>query len=1012
MKRKTHFQITSTCGRWNKRILSSWLILCMAAVAFAQQIRVKGHIKDTENEPVIGANVSVPGTSTGTITDVDGNFSLSVEQGATLTISFIGYKTVTAKATPIMDITLEPDAIMLTETVVIGYGSVKKNDATGSVAVFKPDDISKGMTTSPQDLMNGKIAGVSISNSQGGMPGGGATIRVRGGSSLNASNDPLIIIDGLAMDNDGVQGLANPLSLVNPNDIETFSLLKDASATAIYGSRASNGVIIITTKKGSAGSAPRVSYNGNVSVNVIQQKMDVMDGNEFRTYVTQLYEGNELPYQLGTANTDWQDAIYRTAISHDHNLTVSGGLKNMPYRISLGYTDQQGIIKTSEFDRFTASLNLSPSLLSGHLKLNVNAKAMLAHNRYADGGAVGAAITMDPTRPVYDYSTPVFGGYYQWSSTSEYNDAAWPLTKKSFSPANPLSMLELKKDKATSKSFIGNIEADYKLHWLPDLHVHFNLGGDYSEGQQSNQISPYSYSNHYYGWDGTAYGYKYNLSGNAYLQYAKTFGTHSLDLMVGAEQQHFHRNGYELGYGTNQKTGERKDEKTRATTAYAYHTSLVSYFGRLNYILQDKYLLTATIRRDGTSRFAPNCRWGTFPSVALGWKVKEEAFLKDVNALSDLKLRVSWGLTGQQAVSSSDFPYLPQYIINKDGAYYQFGNDFYHTTRPSAYNSQLKWEETATTNIGIDFGFLNGRITGSTEVYFRKTNDLINTVKIPAGTNFSNMLTSNIGSLENQGVEFSITAKPIVTKDFLWDISYNISYNKNKITKLTGGDDPNYYVNTGSGAYGTGSTVQAHKVGYATSSFYVYQQVYDEEGNPIENLFVDRNNDGLINDADRYIYKKPAADVLMGLTSKFVYKNWDLSFSLRASLNNYVYNNVLATNAPVGQNGIWSNYGFYYNRPTDAVKLGFEGTGLFYMSDYFVQNASFLRCDNIVLGYSFKNFLKSNAYKGIGGRIYFTVQNPFVITGYEGLDPEVEQGFDNNLYPRPVTFLVGLNLQF
>lgn len=507
MERKTHFKTAIGYERWKKLLLSS-LFLLITTGLFAQQIQVKGHIKDSDNEPIIGANVSVSGTGIGTITDVDGNFKLGVDRNATLTISFIGYKKVEIKAAPILNITLESDAVLLNETVVIGYGAVKKSDATGSVAVFKPDEISKGVTTSPQDMMNGKIAGVSISNSQGGMPGGGAVIRVRGGSSLNASNDPLIIIDGLAMDNDGIKGMSNPLALVNPNDIETFSLLKDASATAIYGSRASNGVIVITTKKGSAGTVPKVSYSGNVAMNVVQSKIDVMDGNDFRAYIQQIYGDDELPYQLGTENTDWQDAIYRTAISHDHNLTISGGFKNMPYRVSLGYTDQQGIIKTSDFNRFTASLNLSPTLLDNHLKLNVNAKAMIARNRYADGGAVGAALMMDPTRPIYDYSTAVFGGYYQWSTASEYNDPNWTLTKKGFSPANPLSLLNLKKDKASSKSFIGNMEMDYKVHWLPELHVHFNLGGDYSEGEQSNQVSPYSYSNHYYGWDGTSYGYK------------------------------------------------------------------------------------------------------------------------------------------------------------------------------------------------------------------------------------------------------------------------------------------------------------------------------------------------------------------------------------------------------------------------------------------------------------------------------------------------------------------------
>lgn len=996
--------------------------LFLSLGAYAQQVSVKGHVKDGTGEPVIGANVVVKGNSAlGTITDLDGNFTLSVPQNSTLVVTFVGYKPAEVQAAPSVVVTLEDDSQVLDAVVVIGYGQVKKNDLTGSVTAIKPDKISKGITTSAQDMMMGKIAGVSVI-SNGGTPGGGATIRIRGGSSLNASNDPLIVIDGLAMDNDGVKGLSNALALVNPNDIETFTVLKDASATAIYGSRASNGVIIITTKKGAAGSAPKVSYDGNISVGMLRNKLDVMSGDQYREYVTGLY-GDKLPYELGTANTDWQDEIYRTAISHDHNLTVSGGLKNMPYRVSLSYTNQEGILKTSDFKRFTASVNVAPAFFDNYLKFNVNAKAMVAKSQYADGGAVGAAVTMDPTRPVFDNSTDVFGGYYQWTVPSEFGDPAWPITKNSLAPQNPVALLDLKDDSADSKSFIGNVEVDYKFHFFPDMRIHANLGGDYSEGNQHTIISPYSYSNHYYGWDATAYEYKYNLSGNVYLQYSKELKNQIIDVMVGAEQQHFHRNGHTLGQGTNPLTGEAKDEKTKANSAYAYHSSLVSYFGRINYSLFDRYLLTATIRQDGTSRFsdADGNRWGTFPSVGLGWKIKEESFLKDVGFLSDLKLRLGWGITGQQNINDNDFPYMAQYVINKDGAYYPLGEEYWPTSRPKEYNSKLKWEETTTWNAGLDFGFLNGRITGAVDYYYRKTDDLINTVKIAAGTNFNTMLISNIGSLENKGVEFSINAKPIVSRDFTWDVGYNITYNKNEITKLTGGTDPDYYVATGGISHGTGSNIQAHKVGYAASSFYVFQQVYDEAGKPIENQFVDRNGDGIINDNDRYMYKKPAADVLMGFTSKMTWKNWDFSFALRASLNNYVYNDVLADRADVSSKGMWSTSGFYSNRPLDAVKLGFSGIGDYYKSDYFVQNASFLRCDNITLGYSFKNLFKTGNYGGVQGRVYATVQNPFVITKYDGLDPEVvyiddfggvNPGIDKNLYPRPTTFLLGLSLQF
>ncbi len=1003
------------------RFFLLWLVgMLLTTQAFAQEITVNGIVKDNLGEPVIGASVLIKGTTNGTITDFDGKFILKANQGDIIVISFIGYKTQELPAATNMNIALQDDSQLLDDVVVIGYGQVKKEDATGSVTAMKPDKISKGITTSPQDMITGKIAGVNVV-STGGAPGAGATVRIRGGSSLNASNDPLIVIDGLAMDNDGIKGMSNPLSLVNPNDIETFTVLKDASATAIYGSRASNGVIIITTKKGSAGSAPKVSYDGNVSFGKLRKKLDVMTGDEYRDYVTNLYGGEaNLPYALGTANTDWQDEIYRTAVSHDHNVTISGGLKHMPYRVSLSYTNQNGIVKTSNFERFTASVNLAPAFFDNYLKFNINAKSMVAWNRYADGAVVGSAITMDPTRPVYDNSTNVFGGYYQWSVPAEFDNPNWSLTKNSLAPQNPVALLDLKDDQAKSKSFIGNIEADYKFHFLPDLRIHANLGADYSEGHQTTIISPYSYSNNYYGWNGTQYEYKYNLSGSAYLQYIKDFndGDHVLDVMVGTEEQHFHRTGYQIGQGTDPLSGEAHDEQTRANTEYGYHSTLVSYFGRINYTLLNRYLLTVTLREDGTSRFDSGQRWGTFPSFAFGWKLKEESFLRDVNSLSDLKLRLGWGVTGQQNLNNTmDFPYLPVYTVNREFAYVPMGDQYLITSRPGAYNPSLKWEETTTWNAGIDFGFLNGRITGTLDYYYRETNDLINTVYIPVGTNFSNMLTSNIGSLRNRGVEFSINAKPIVTNDFLWDLGFNVTWNNNKITKLTGGDDSDYYVATGGISTSTGSTIQAHKVGYTASSFYVYQQVYDENGMPIENTFVDRNGDGIINDSDRYIYKKPSADVLMGLTSKMTYKNWDFSFALRASIGNYVYNDVLANRANVSATGIWSTSGFYSNRPVNALGLGFAGVGNYYMSDYFVQNASFLRCDNITLGYSFRNLFKTSAYEGIGGRVYATVQNPFVITGYEGLDPEVQTAFDtpgidNNVYPRPVTFLIGLSLQF
>lgn len=1004
----------SNCRTHYKPILLFFIGLLLSVSAFAQQITVRGHVKDTSGDPVIGANVVLQGnTSIGTITNVDGDFILAIPRNSILEISFIGYKSTTVAAAETMTVTLEEDAILLQEAVIIGYGTVRKNDLTGSVTAIRADKETAGFTVSPQEMMTGKIAGVSVISNDG-TPGGAATIRIRGGSSLNASNDPLIVIDGLAMDNDGIRGMSNPLALVNPNDIETFTVLKDASATAIYGSRASNGVIIITTKRGKAGSKPQATYNGSVSFATVASKLDVMDGDQYREYVTNIFGGEaNLPYALGTANTDWQKEIYRTAVSQDHNVTVTGGYKNIPYRVSLGYTNQDGIVKTSNFERYTAALNLSPSFFDDYLKFNLNAKYMQANNRYADGGAIGSAIAMDPTRPVYDDSTNVFGGYFQWSNDGgDFNDPNWLLTSNNIAPQNPVALLKLRDDRAVSKSFVGNIEADYKLHFFPDVRIHANFGGDYSQGKQTTLVSPYSYSNNYYGWDGVDYQYKYNLSGNMYAQYTKSIDAHHIDVMAGAEQQHFHRTGYNEGQGTHQLTGAANNQQVREQTEYGYHTSLVSYFGRANYSLMDRYLITATVRRDGTSRFSKDNRWSTFPSVALAWKANEESFLRDVDYLSNLKLRLGWGITGQQNISDNDFPYLPQYVSSSSGAYYQFGDELVGTSRPREYNLNLKWEETTTWNAGIDYGFLNGRINGAVDVYYRETKDLINNVKIASGTNFNTMLISNIGKLENKGVEFTIHAKPVINRDFMWEVDYNLSYNKNKITELSGGDDPNYYVATGGVSTGTGSNAQAHKVGYAASSFYVYQQVYDDNGKPIENLYVDRNGDGIINDDDRYIYKKPAGDVLMGLTSKMTYKDFDFSFSLRASINNYVYNDVLAERSNVSTSGMWGTQGFYANKPTDAIGLGFSGIDNYYMSDYFVQNASFLRCDNITLGYSFRKLFRSASYGGINGRVYTSVQNPFVITKYDGVDPEVNGGIDNNIYPRPRTFMLGVSLQF
>ena len=989
-----------------KVLLTLMVGLFSSIGVFAQQISVKGIVKDTAGDPIIGANVVVKGTTNGVITDFDGNFRLTVKQGDIIQISFIGYQTQELPASAQMNVILKEDTELLQEVVVIGYGVAKKNDLTGSVTAVKPDEMNKGLVANAQDMLAGKIAGVSVTNA-GGTPGGGATIRIRGGSSLNASNDPLIVIDGLAMDNSGVKGLANPLSMVNPADIETFTVLKDASATAIYGSRGSNGVIIITTKKGKSGQKPQIAYNGNVSFGTKKKTIDVMNADEFRSFITNQYgEGSDAVNALGTANTNWQDEIYRMAVGTDHNITISGGLKNMPYRVSLGYTNQNGILKTSNFERYTASVNLAPSFFEDHLKVNVTAKGMIANNRYADTGAVNAAVWFDPTQSVRDSREQFknFGGYYQWlSSGAALNDPNWAWNYNSLATKNPVALLDQKDDTANSKSFVGNIELDYKIHGFEDLRLHMNMGGDWSTGKQTTIVSPNSSTNTYYGYNGWNEEDKYNLSFNAYAQYYKDFNdVHHFDIMGGYEWQHFHRQGANDGFGRYQDTHAVNpgQEYSRNKSQWETENYLVSFFGRANYTLLDRYMLTATVRYDGSSRFKDH--WALFPSFAFGWRMKEEAFLKDVDVLSDLKLRLGYGQTGQQE-GIGDYNYFASYTMGH-GNRFQYpliGNAIY---RPDAYNADLTWETTTTYNVGLDFGFMNGRLTGSVDAYYRETTDLLNTVYVAAGSNFRNQVTSNIGSLENKGVEASLNWKAISTNDLLWDLGFNVTYNKNEITELIGGD-ADYYVATGGISSGTGNTCQAHAVGSTANSYFVYQQVYDQNGLPIEGQFVDRNADGIVNEKDKYLYKSPHAPWTAGFTSKVVWKNWDFSFALRANFDNYVFNDLEAGASNMAT--LWAESGYLTNRPKNVIEKNWKTYDAI-LSDYFVQNASFLKMDNITLGYSFEQLFGTK----ISGRVYATASNVFTITDYKGIDPEVSYGIDNSLYPRPFTALLGVSLNF
>ena len=1035
------------------RILTLLMGLFLSLGAYAQ-ITVHGIVKDATGEPVIGATVRVVGTQMGTATDFDGLFTLDgVPQGAKLLVSSVGYEDHEVTASSEMVITLAESTQMLENLVVIGYGVVKKNDLTGSVTALKPDAKNKGVVVSAQDMLGGKVAGVSVT-SNGGEPGGGASIRIRGGSSLNASNNPLIVIDGIAMDNNGVSGISNPLSMVNPQDIESFNVLKDASATAIYGSRGSNGVIIITTKKGRRGQAPQVSYNGSVTWSMKKKTIDVMSGDEYRDFVKEIFAGNTREQNalslLGNANTDWQSEIYRTAFSHDHNLTVAGSVgQYLPYRISAGYTDQQGILKTSDYKRYTVALNLNPSLFNDHLTINLSGKLAWTKSRWADTGAVGNAVRMDPTQPIYssDEKYNGVGGYFEWLQPNG-SDSAWPYTKNTNAPYNPVAMLDNHDNSGKTHSFIGTAEVDYKIHGFEDLRLHLTLGGDFTGGNGHNISANISNTSNYWGNNSWYTQSKENLQLSAYAQYYKDFNDkHHFDIMAGYEWQHNWRKEYNESWGTyptnsalfftdadiengalqvvpgmwipaaNYNVGDSKAGAIRAEGVYrqnnglGYRTEnyLVSFFGRANYSYNNRYLLTFTMRYDGSSRFKKH--WALFPSAALAWKISEEDFMKD-GPFSDLKLRLGWGKTGQQE-GIGDYNYFATYVMSNGsmGSFYDIAGDG-SKAKPNVYNPELKWETTTTTNIGLDWGIMNQRLTGSIDWYYRKTTDLLNWATFSAMTNFKNAFYKNIGSLRNTGIEFSLNWKAISTNDLLWTIDYNLTYNSNKITELIS-DDPDYFVTTGS--IGINGNAQAHVVGHPSNSFYVYQQVYGQDGKPIEGQVVDRNGDGVISDADKYLYKSPWAPVTMGLASRLDWKNWDFGFSLRASIGNYLFNNVMQGYHNVSPAAVFEEVGAFYlnNRPRKSVEMGWQTyNNHANFSDYWVQNASFLKCDNITLGYSFSDLFKSGGYHGLGGRVYGTVSNVFCITKYDGIDPEVFGGIGGDIFPRPISFILGLSLNF
>ena len=979
-----------------RSILLVALFLMGCLQLLAQSRMIQGEVTDAQNgEPLIGATVMVEGEKSGTVTDFDGNFKLQVTSSAKkVKISYIGYVDKIVEISDRMKVKLESDSQILTDVVVIGYGTARKSDLTGSVATVSSKDFNKGLVSSPEQLINGKVSGVQIMSNSG-SASAGSTIRVRGGASLNASNDPLIVLDGVPLEQGGISGnSSNFLSMINPADIESMTVLKDASSTAIYGSRASNGVIIITTKKGQQG-AVKVNFNTTNSLQTRAQMVDMLSRDDFVNVINQFGTDNQKSL-LGTANTDWNDEVYRTAFGTDNNLSVSGSIdKWLPFRVSVGYYNQSGLVRKDNVERWTGNVVLTPSFFQDHLKLTINAKGTLNNNSFNNSGAVWAAATFNPTLPVYSGNSN-YGGYNEALDADGYPVNA--------GVRNPRGLVDLYDSKSKVSRFIGSMDVDYKVHFLPELKLHATIGADYAKGDGTIYVP--AYAAQAFNKDESLSGsdYKYGPQKNEnrlltlYANYAKYFENikSNVDLTAGYDYQYW-KSTTPLYYtlsaaGTTLSTVKASD----------YRHVMLSYYGRVNYSFDGKYLLTATVRRDASSRFSKNTRWGTFPSVALGWTLTEEPWLKNQKVLSNLKLRASYGVTGQQE-GIGNYNYLPVYTYSVTGAEAFINGQYINTYRPEAYVSDLKWETTTSWNFGLDFGFLDGRIGGAIDFYTRKTKDLLASVPTAAGTNFSKTILTNVGNVDSKGIEVSLNATPIQTKDWEWNLSYNFTWQNMKVKNLSltkGGSQTNVKVGPSIDAY----QFQVLSEGYEPYMFYVYHQLYDSKtGKPIEGAYADLNNDGEINDADLYRYHSPAPKYIMGLSTSLRYKQLTLGMSFRANIDNYVYNGMgMSTGAfeTVSYNNSQLN-----NLNTSFLKTGFKTRQ--YLSDYYVENASFLKLDNLSLSY---NVGKINKWASL--TVSAMVQNVFTITGYSGTDPEVPNGMDNSFYPRPRTYSVSLGLQF
>ncbi|MBN2165739.1 MAG: TonB-dependent receptor [Marinilabiliaceae bacterium] len=951
----------------------------------AQNLTITGRVTDAENgESIPSVSIVIKGTTNGTITDFNGNYSVQTKVGDVLVYSFIGYSAqeVTITNQKVINIVLESETIGMNEVVVIGYGEQKRGDLTGSVAAVSSKDFKKGVMSTPAELINGKVSGVQIMSGNG-SPTSGSTIRIRGGASLNASNDPLIVLDGVPLESGGITGNnSNFLSLINPNDIESMTVLKDASSTAIYGSRASNGVIIITTKKGTNDKL-KIDVSSTNSLQFKTKLADMLSNGEFNNVVITEGSADQIAL-LGNEHTDWNDQIYQVAFGTDNNVSMAGSLYETPYRFSAGFYNQDGIIKSDNAKRFSSSFTVSPSFFDDHLKLNVGYKLSYNKNQFANTGAIWAAATYNPTLAVMS-GNDLFGGY---SEAIDNNGV--PVTS---AVLNPVGMLNQYSSTSDVIRTIGNFDLDYKFHFLPELKFHTTLGYDYAEGEGDIYVPATAVQ--YYSSDGRDYSYgpqkKENRLLTTYLSYVKNFDAlnSKIDVTAGYDYQFWKSTSpyYEV-FNT-------LSEKQSSVAASDQRHVLISFYGRMNYVLLSRYMITATVRRDGSSRFGEDYNSGTFPSFALAWRLSEESFMKGISALSNLKLRVSYGETGQQD-GIGNYGYLPVYTISQDGAQYRFGDEIVNTYRPEAYVKALTWESTEAYNYGVDFGFFKNRLSGTVEYYTRKTKNLLATVSSPAGTNFDTKITTNVGNVDSEGVEVSLNGTPVDNKNWTWDLSVNATWQK-QIVKNLSNIKGQPAESSPTGPTIDGKTVLRLAEGYSPNMFYVKRQLYDGNGTPIEGAYAS------VNGEEFYYYNSPTPDYILGFSTSLRYKKWSLSTSLRANIGNYVYNGMAMNTGAFGT----MSYNAYQLNNLHSSYLETKFQSRQYYSDYYVENASFLKMDNFTIGY---NFGRINDMFGLN--ISAMIQNVFTVTKYTGVDPEVPNGMDNSFYPRPRIFSLSVGMEF